>query len=102
MTPQQVDALEELLFFLFGILSIPVSWFYAHRRGRRPWLWAMLAAFIAWIAALLLMLLPDKSKPKLPSGIPAQNPDGDNDDMRKRIEEIQAERNLRDFLRGKR
>jgi hypothetical protein len=62
MTPDQIDALEELLFLLFALTSIPISWFYAKKRGRRPWLWALLAFFIAWIGVLLLRVLPDISE----------------------------------------
>jgi hypothetical protein len=61
MTPDQIDALEELLFLLFALTAIPISWFYAKKRGRRPWVWALLAFFIAWIAVLLLRVLPNRS-----------------------------------------
>lgn len=95
MTPQQVNALEDLLLLVFGMLSIPVSWVYAARRGRRPWVWALLAVFIAWTAALLLMLLPDKSKPTPPSEMTAGNPETEDEAARGRI---MAEQNLRDLL----
>jgi hypothetical protein len=36
MTPQQVDALENFLFFLAALIAIPLAWFYAEKRGPPP------------------------------------------------------------------
>jgi hypothetical protein len=58
LAPEQIDAIENLLFFLFALLSVPFAWLYAQKRGRRPWLWSLFAFFIAWVAILLLRLLP--------------------------------------------
>ena len=94
MTPNQVDAIGELFFLLFSLMWIPISWLYAAKRGRRPWLWALLALFISWLAVLLLRLLPDKTKSALPSG---RADDGVRE--AEHIERIMAEQNLRDLLR---
>lgn len=67
MTPEQIDALERLLFLLFALIWIPIAWMYAEKRGRRPWLWALIAFFISWIALIILRLIPDKRKPSAPT-----------------------------------
>lgn len=61
MTPQQVDALEHFLFFLVALIAIPLAWFYAEKRGRRPWVWAFISLVLGFFA-LLLRILPDQPK----------------------------------------
>ena len=67
MTLQQVDALENFLFFLAELIAIALAWFYAEKRGRRPWVWAFISLGLGFFALLVLRLLPDQSKrPPLP------------------------------------
>lgn len=61
MTPQQVDALEHFLFFLVALIAIPLAWFYAEKRGRRPWVWAFISLVLGFFA-LLLRILRDQPK----------------------------------------
>jgi hypothetical protein len=100
MTPHQIDALEQLLFLLFSLLFVPIAWLYAEKRGRRPWLWALLAFFISWIAVLLLRLLPDKSAPPTLPQTATGMTEGENGGQSERLEQIRAQQHLRDLLRN--
>jgi len=96
MTPDQIDAVGDLLSILSALTWIPIAGLYAKKRGRRPWLWALLAFFISFFSVLLLRLLPDKSLGA--SALQAVSDDGTAESTRERIE---AEQNLRDLLRPK-
>jgi hypothetical protein len=62
MTPQQVDVLENFLFVLAALIAIPLAWFYAEKRGRRPRVWAFISLVLGFFALLVLRILPDQSK----------------------------------------
>jgi hypothetical protein len=100
MTPPQIDAIEQLLFLLFSLLFVPIAWLYAEKRGRRPWLWASLALFISWVAVLLLRLLPDKTVPPTLPQTAAGMTEGENAGESECLEQIRAQRHLRDLLRN--
>jgi hypothetical protein len=62
MSPQQIDALERLLFYIAGLVAIPLAWLYAEKRGRRPWVWAFVSLLLGFITLLVLKILPDQAK----------------------------------------
>ncbi len=45
------------------ILAVPlITYFFAKRVGRRPWLWFCISLVLPGIAALILFILPDLSE----------------------------------------
>ena len=98
MAPEQIDAIENLLFFLVALLSVPFAWFYAQKRGRRPWLWSLIAFLIAWIAILLLRLLPVGGSLALQRVTEINGDEVDEAALVERTDEIEAQQNLRKLL----
>jgi uncharacterized Fe-S cluster-containing MiaB family protein len=98
LAPEQIDAIENLLFFLFALLSVPFAWLYAQKRGRPPWLWSLFAFFIAWVAVLLLRLLPVGGSESLQRVAEAKGDEADDAVLAGRIDDIEAEQNLRKLL----
>lgn len=48
---------------LLLMLAIPtITFFFAKRVGRRPWLWFCISLLLPGIAALILFILPDLSE----------------------------------------
>lgn len=48
---------------LMLMLAIPIiTFFFAKRVGRRPWLWFCISLVLPGIAALILFILPDLSE----------------------------------------
>jgi hypothetical protein len=98
LAPEQIDAIETLLFFLFALLSVPLAWLYAQKRGRRPWVWSLLAFFVAWGAILLLRLLPVGGSQPLQRVMGAKGDEADDAASVERADEIEAQQNLRKLL----
>jgi hypothetical protein len=98
LAPEQIDAIENLLFFLFALLSVPFAWLYAQKRGRRPWLWSLLAFFIAWGAILLLRILPVGGSQPAQRVAETEGDEADDASLAERIDDIEAEQNLRKLL----
>jgi hypothetical protein len=98
LPPEQIDAIENLLFFLVALLSVPFAWVYAQKRGRRPWVWSLLAFFIAWAAILLLRLLPVGGPQPLQRVTETEGDEPDDAALVERTDEIEAQQNLRKLL----
>jgi hypothetical protein len=50
------------LFYIAGLLAIPLVWLHAEKRGRRPWVWAFVSLLLGFITLLVLRILPDQAK----------------------------------------